>query len=207
MTRLVEPPLLERSMLKLLAPAALVVGFAAPAAAQNVRTANTGALTFNLGGLFNSTPSAFDGVGIGGRYFLNEGLAIRAAIGITTGTSEFENDAGKVENKSSLYALEGGAEFVLARGKSAYLYTGGILQVASGETDPEGSNNNTTTTGLALAGLIGATYFVADSLSVGAEYRLGIAYDSTEEEGSDETTTNTVIGVGTVGFHLGFWFN
>lgn len=195
-------------MLRILAAAALVAGFAAPAAAQNVRTANTGALTFNLGGLFNSSPAAFDGVGIGGRYFLNEGMALRGAVGITNSTDEVENPGGKTETKDSLYALEGGAEIVLARGKSAYLYTGGILQVATGETDPDGTDNNTSRTGLALAGLIGATYFVADSLSVGAEYRLGLAYSSSEQEVGNNTvtTTNTTFGTGTVGFHLGFWF-
>lgn len=193
-------------MLRLIAAAAVIAGFAAPAAAQSIRTGGTGALTFNLGGLFSTSPSAFDGIGVGGRYFLNEGLAVRGALGISNETVENENPGGKQEDSNSLYALEGGAEIVLARGKSAYLYTGGILQVSSGEDDPEGTDNNTSRTGLALAGLLGATYFVADSLSIGAEYRLGLAYTSAESEDGDVTSTTTSFGTGSFGFHLGFWF-
>jgi opacity protein-like surface antigen len=182
----------------------------APAAAQNVRLAKTGALSFNMGGLFASTPGAFDDIGIGGRWFLNEGLAIRGALGVNLSTDKTENDSDSIENSTSLYALEGGAEIVIARGKSAYLYTGGILQVSSFEDDPHdetgNEENNTSRTGLTVAGIIGATYFVADSLSIGAEYRLGVTYASQEREGSELTESTTTIGTGTAGFHLSFWF-
>lgn len=182
---------------------------AAPASAQ-LETANKGALLFNYGGLFSSTPAAFDTVGIGGRYFIDRNLAIRGALGIGLTTAKVESDnagANETTDETSLYSLEGGVEYVLARTKTAYLYTGGILQLSSAENDPEGGNNNTTTTGAAVAGLIGANYFVADGLSIGAEYRLGFAYSSVEQQGNDVTSTNTSIGTGTVGFHLGFWFD
>ena len=192
-----------------LASAALLLG-AAPAAAQ-LETAGKGALLFNYGGLFNSTPGAFDDIGIGGRYFLDRSLAIRAAVGMGLSTEAFENDSDNgnddVENNQSLFSLEGGVEYVLARTKTAYLYTGGIIQLSTFEDDPEGRNNNTDRTGLAVAALLGANYFVAESLSIGAEYRLGVSYASTERQDNDVTATTTTIGTGTVGFHLGFWFN
>ena len=177
-----------------------------PAAAQNVRLGKTGALTFNMSGLFSDGPSAFDNIGIGGRWFLDEGLAIRGGLGVNLLTEKVETDNDSTENKNNLYALEGGVEIVIARGKSAYLYTGGILQISTQEDDPEGDDNNTSDLGLTVAGIIGATYFVADSLSVGAEYRLGVTYASNEREGSEVTNSNTTIGTGTAGFHLGFWF-
>lgn len=189
---------------------AFVIGalsaFAAPAGAQNVRLAQTGALTFNLGGLFSSAPTAFDGVGIGGRYFLDEGMSLRGGLGISSISDSVEVNDNSSENSQNLFALEGGVEIVIARGKSAYLYTGGIAQLSSGSEDPDGSDNNTDNLGVTVAGLIGATYFVADSLSIGAEYRLGVSYTSTETESDERTVSRTAIGTGTVGFHLGFWF-
>ena len=94
------------------------------------------------------------------------------------------------------------------RAKSAYLYTGGLLQVGSTSEDPEGGSNNTDGLGVTVAGLLGASYFLMDGLSIGAEYRLGIQYASeTQEVGNDEReSTQTFFGTGTVGFHLGFWF-
>ena len=200
---------MNRLLVSTLSSAAALLLCAASASAQ-VDTAKKAALLFNYGGLFNSTPAAFDSIGIGGRYFFDRSLAIRAAVGIglTTDSIESDNDSiDEVTNESSLYSLEGGVEYVLARTKDAYLYTGGIVQLSASEVDPEGGNNNTSNTAVAVAGLLGANYFVADGLSIGAEYRLGISYRSTEQQRSDLTTTATAIGTGTVGFHLGFWFN
>lgn len=191
-----------------LTTAALLLG-AAPASAQ-VETNGKAALLFNYGGLFSSTPAAFDTIGIGGRYFLDRSLALRGALGIGLETTTIASDNSAVDevtNETSLYSLEGGVEYVLARTKTAYLYTGGILQLSAGEVNPEEGNNNTSTTGLAVAGLLGANYFVTEGLSIGAEYRLGVHYRSQEQQGNDVTTSTTNIGTGTVGFHLGFWFN
>lgn len=186
------------------------LALASSASAQDVETANRSALLFNYGGLFNSTPSDLDSVGVGGRYFFDRSLAVRAAIGIglQSSTTESDNDAiDDITNESSRLAIEGGVEYVLARTKAAYLYTGGVLVVSTSETDPEGGNNNTSGTGLAVSGLLGANYFVTDGLSIGAEYRLGLGYTSVEEQNDDTTTTTTNIGTSSFGFHLGFWFD
>jgi len=60
--------------------------------------------------------------------------------------------------------------------------------------------------------VLGATYFFTKGVSLGAEYRLGLLYDSetNEDSSGDKTVTEdevtTDIGVGSVGFILGFWF-
>jgi hypothetical protein len=186
----------------------LVLFAALPAAAQNVRTADRTALMFNLGGIMSSTPTALDGVGVGGRYFFQESLALRAALGLGFATDKQELGSQSSEDSTTTLALEGGLELVLMRAKSAYLYTGGLLQVGSTSVDPEGGSNNTEGFGVTLAGLLGASYFLMEGLSVGAEYRLGLQYGSeTQEVGNDERErTTTFFGTGTVGFHLGFWF-
>lgn len=191
----------------------LMLFAALPAAAQNVRLADRTAILFNLGGIMTSTPSALDGVGVGGRLFLDDGMAIRGAVGLNIASSTEETSAGNFsqdeENSSSTYALEGGVEIVLMRAKAAYLYTGGLLQLGYTSADPDGDDNNQDGFGVTLAGLLGANYFLMDGLSIGAEYRLGLAYASnTREQGEDAKveSSSTVFGTGTFGFHLGFWF-
>src|SRR5262245_30510947 len=96
-------------------PAALLL-LALPAAAQNVRLANRSTLMFNLGGIMTSSPSALDGVGVGGRVFIDEGMAIRGAIGLNLTSTETEQSAGNLsqdtENSASAYAIEGAVEIV-----------------------------------------------------------------------------------------------
>lgn len=193
--------------------AAALMLAASSAAAQNVRLADRTALMFNLGGIFSSTPTALDGVGVGGRYFLNESMAVRAGLGLSlasekseTSQSGFSQDSN---DSSNTIAIEGAVEFVLMRAKAAYLYTGGLLQLGYNSTDPDGGNNNTDGFSTTLAGLLGANYFLMEGLSVGAEYRLGLNYTSAHQDrgpDADADQTSTVLGVGTVGFHLGFWF-
>ncbi|MEZ4474770.1 MAG: outer membrane beta-barrel protein [bacterium] len=186
---------------------------AGTAQAQPVRLADRAALQFNLGGIFTSAPSAFDGVGVGGRWSLDENMALRGAVGLNLSTVTTDTKSGGFssdsEDKTDAYAIEGGVEVVLAKAKSAYLYTGGLLQLGYGSTDPDGDDNDGSTTSLTLAGMLGAGYFIMDGLTLGAEYRLGISsVTETQERGNNSETERStlVIGVGTVGFHLGFWF-
>lgn len=188
--------------------AAVILLAAQSAAADPIQTDGLGALMFDYGGLFTSTPTALDSVGVGGRYFLSEDFAMRAAVGMLLDTAKTEVGSASEEASRSQFGIEAGAEFVLTRGRSAYLYTGGLLQISKFEDDPEGGSNNTDRLDITVGGLLGVTYFIVDKLSIGAEYRLGFNYGMQTEEraGDDIETSRTTIGVGTVGFHLGFWF-
>ena len=190
-----------------------LAALAAPVQAQPVRLADRAALMFNMGGLFTSSPTALDGVGVGGRWSLDENMALRGAVGLnlTTVTTDTKNGgfSSDSEDKSDAYAIEGGVEVVLAKAKSAYLYTGGLLQLGYGSADPDGDDNDSSQTALTLAGILGAGYFIMDGLTLGAEYRLGISsVTQTQERGANSETEQStlVIGVGSVGFHLGFRF-
>lgn len=188
---------------------ALLLFAASPAHADGIKTDGMGALMFDYGGLFVSTPSALDSVGVGGRYFLSEDFALRAAVGVLVDSQKTDVGGASEETSVSQLGIEAGGEFVLARTRSAYLYSGGLLQLSSAGIDPEGGSNNTDRIDLTVAALLGVTYFIVDGLSIGAEYRLGLSYGTQTEErqGDDIESTHTAIGVGTVGFHLGFWFD
>lgn len=201
MSRFVHAPLLLAALLAL---------GAGSAQADGVETQGAGALMFDYGGLFTSTPTALDGVGIGGRYFLNKSFAIRAGLGVLLDTEKVEAAGASEESGVTQLGIEVGGEFVLARTRSAFLYSGGLLQLSKFERDPEGASNNVDRFDLTIAALLGVTYFIVEGLSIGAEYRFGLNYGAQTEErpGQDNIeSTRVTIGVGTVGFHLGFWFD
>ena len=171
--------------------------------------AGAGALVFSLTNLI-STPSAMDGVGIGGVYFLNQKLAIRAGLGFLKTSSE-DDPAGanntKEENSMGV-GLEGGVEYVLFSNKSVNIWGGGLLQIGYDSKDQKDVQEESTTS-FALAGALGADWFFADHMSLGAEYRLGVQSVGTETkpEGQDKATKSELnIGVGSAAMRLGFWF-
>jgi hypothetical protein len=193
--------------------AALLSGGAA--AAQNktpkpLTDAGNGALMFQLGGIFASTPSILDGVGVGGRYFISDGTAIRAAVGLVHSSVETdpEGGGGNTDDSSTDFAIEGGLELPLFQRGPVYLYWGGIAQILVGSTDTESNDQESSTKSIGVAGMVGANWFFDDSMSLGAEYRLGFSYKAqTVERPAGDVDVNTLtLGTGAVAFHLGFWF-
>jgi hypothetical protein len=202
-----------RRITTIAAATGLLFGGAALAAdpkAEQQTKQGDGALMFTLGGLFTSTPSLIDGVGVGGRYFTSESMALRAALGFSHGSVETETGNNSQTDSNTNFAIEGGVEFPIFKKGPVYIYAGGVAQVLVGSTDKESNNTETSTTGFAVAGAAGANYFFDDSMSIGAEYRLGVANTSTESKpkggGTKTTTSDFEIGTGAVGFHLAFWF-
>ncbi len=164
------------------------------------------ALMFDMGGIFASTPTNFEGIGIGGRYALAQRLHIRAALGFDNSSSEVDPDGGggNIENKTSNFAIEGGIDYVLFRTDNLLIYTGGILQFGMMSIDPDGEDNETDGTSFTLAGIAGVNWFFTQNVSLGAEYRLGIQRATSETVAAK--TTNFVLGTGSAAFLLGFWF-
>ena len=176
--------------------------------------AGDGALMFNYGGLFNSTPSNLDQVGVGGRYFISDTMAVRAALGINYLSKENENkdsngNTTTSDNSSNDLGLEGGVEMTMFSSPTVTIYMGGLLQAVLGSNDPGTGGDEVTHQKFGLMGLLGATYFFTEYVSVGAEYRLGFVRDVEETKKSDNSTTtvtDTTFGTGSAGFHLSFWF-
>jgi hypothetical protein len=192
--------------------AALLFGGAAAAqdkSAKPLTDAGNGALLFQLGGIFTSTPALLDGVGVGGRYFMSDGTAVRAAAGISYNNDETDPEVGaNQESSSTNFAVEGGLELELFQRGPVYLYWGGLAQIFIGSSE-DAAETERSTFGFGIAGMVGASYFFDESMSLGAEYRLGISRVSTDVEpkgGGDSEQTQLNFGTGSVGFHLGFWF-
>lgn len=176
---------------------------------NNNTGAGSGALVFSLTNIV-STPSAMDGVGIGGVYFFNEKMAARAGLGLLKTSSE--NDpagANNTQEQNNLgFGLEGGVEYVMLKNKAVNIWAGGLLQLGYSSNEQKDVKEDTSTT-FALAGALGADWFFSQYMSLGAEYRLGLQYTGTESkpDGGDKSkTSSTNIGVGSAALRLGFWF-
>ncbi|MBH25799.1 MAG: hypothetical protein CMH57_15440 [Myxococcales bacterium] len=191
--------------------AVLIGMLAQTAAAQDKKIVAKGddpgdmALMFNLSSVLNDAPTNFDGIGVGFRYVMAPRLTIRAGAGIDQSTDESEAGGTTVENKSSLYALEGGVEYMMFQTGAVGVYGGAILQFATGSDEPEGGPD-ISTRAFTLAGVFGVNYFLFEQLSLGAEYRLGYTQLRRENSDTDQIDTSSRIGTGSAGFILSFWF-
>ena len=160
---------------------------------------------FDMGGIFASTPSNFEGIGIGGRLALKDNLHLRGALGIDSSSDEYDPDVGSsIKDESSWYGLEGGVDLILVQNSNLLVYTGGILQFGISADNPQGENNEVDGTSLTLAGVLGASWFFTQNVSLGAEYRLGVQMTTSETDAAKTTKMHT--GTGSAAFLLGFWF-
>ena len=179
-----------------------------------------GALLFGMGSVFASVPGLFDSVGLGGRFRLDDNSQLRAGFGFNWARSESEADFGfdetnKQKSTNRGVAFEAGAEYYIVRADPLHLYAGGILQYAWAASDSNTTDVEITVNGVTAAAVLGVSFFFTDSVSLGAEYRLGVQYNKSEskriDQDDDETlttsTTDTRFGVGSVAFTLGFWFD
>lgn len=167
------------------------------------------ALMFSMANLLTSTPSFFDGVGVGGIYALRDRIHIRAALGLSKTTSTYDPKQGdEAENKTTMLAIEAGFNYILWRNQNLLVYVGSIVQYASGTDDPHGPGNKIDTSFVAIAGLTGVAWFFTENVILGTEYRLG--FQASLEGKGYATQTDIIIGTGigarTAAFLLGFWF-
>ncbi len=209
-----------------------LLGTATQAAAQEgdnpeAIRAGGGALMFSMGSLLGS-PGLLDGLGIGGRYFLTDTFALRAVVVPDVSfanTSDGEKDQGTGHELQS-HSLGGtvnlGLDVVLHRVGERMVFFGGGYVVASFSNAREieldramDIEEDTTTRDAsgAILGTMGATFFVAQQVSVGVEYRMGprIEWNRTidvwdGEEESRITTLHSYLLSESAGFQLSTWF-
>jgi len=137
--------------------------------------------------------------GAGGRYYINEQLAVRASLALQNTSRDFEG----AESSFFKLGLGGGVQYHLITTGKVSLYAGGLLGFYMGTIEEEGQTD-TDITGFGLYGVLGAEYYINRGLSIGAEYMLG--FTSTSAEVGDFSTDFTDISIQTFSFHLGFHF-
>lgn len=137
--------------------------------------------------------------GIGGRYYINEQLAVRGTLALQSTSRDVEGN----ESSYFMLGLGGGVMYHLITAGKVSLYTGGLLGFYTGTVEEEGEDD-IDITGFGLYGLLGAEYYISANFSIGAEYMLG--FTSTGAEQGDFEMDFTDISVQTFSFHLGFHF-
>lgn len=152
------------------------------------------------------------------RYFLNEGMAARVRLNISSNSNSRDivnpgnkDETGTITNSNFGFNLGLGLEKHLGGTEKLSPYFGGELMfgfAGANQTTGDGSSNGTSWTGkgdkyetsgggtttFGLAGVFGADYYFTNSIYIGGEMGWGFGYSSTAEQ-KDKSTPNGVTGV------------
>lgn len=178
-------------------------------------TSGSTALLFSFSGLANLGANEFDG-GIGGKLYRSDSWALRASLQFSTASRDIpaNPDPGEIGFDGSQSGwrfgvgaaaeyhlirarvtpfIGGGIGFWISRTESKNAIVGGTQTTIRNNVFGETIDGRTYAAGtsVGLYGMAGVEYFVASSVSLAAEYRLGILSTSRAEE--ERTSGNTTI--------------
>ena len=185
--------------------------------AGNIPTTGIGALDSLVEsfGLRTMTPL----FGFGMRYYLNDNLAFRGALGFGSSTKSAPrpNDTtGKTDDETSmLLGIAPAIEIHLVNAGPVTAYTGAFFNYSARwkfSGDEADTVRGTTTQSYNMIGggaLFGVEFFPWNAVSFGAEYQLGVysTTSSTDVKGkSTDGTSYLDIGIGSLAVMLGVYF-
>ena len=196
-----------------LAASLLLIAAASQAAPVDTK-AGTKAMVFQFSGLSNLGVSGYQG-GIGMRYYLNDGMALRPGVDFNFGNSSTKGGAGFTDDKAN--DLGFGLSLALEKHMkgpeniSPYMGLGAGFSMSSTsdqptvpDPTPAGTHTKHTvsSTGFNLFGMLGFEWGFAENMTLGGEYRLGFGYASGKVE-DEYIGAATVKSDETSGFGLG----
>jgi hypothetical protein len=158
-------------------------------------------------------------LGFGMKFYLSDNLALRVALGggsTTSFTPRAGDTTGATDDVTDLaVGLAPGLEFHLVNAGPVTVYTGAVVNYGMTlHADGDASNvneNHTQRTYSTFGGsaIFGAEYFPWSSVSLGAEYQLGVSHTSSSTENRGKTTDGrsyTDIGISSIAVSLGVYF-
>jgi opacity protein-like surface antigen len=172
------------------------------------------AVLFTLSGLSNLGAASYMG-GLGGKYYISDGNAIRASLGFGTSTTTTKppagSPAGAVDQKSSSSAFIIAPAFLhnINANGPVLAYIGGEFAYIMTSTTVENpgfvanNKNHSSTTGFGVAGIFGVEWFAWNNISLSAEYVLAYTSSSGTTETTVGGTTTTVDNPSTTTFAIG----
>lgn len=157
--------------------------------------------------------------GFGIKYYLGDNVALRASLGLGSSTVSIprsEDTTGRTDDVTDLIlGVTPGLEFHLVNTGPVTAYTG-IFASFSGSWNFSGDKEDTiadsTTRSYSSFGggaVFGVEYFPWNSISLGAEYQLGVSVSSSSTEHKGESTDGPGyfdIGIGAFAVQLGVYF-
>ena len=178
------------------------------------------ALLFEFSGLDNLGANSFNG-GFGGKYFINNRVAIRGSLQFMTidETIPFQGTGVNGKTEADRFGISAAIEVHFDTSR-VNPYFGGGLGLAFTSTESKTAESNPADqitikndsngefgyyggTEFVLFGMIGVEIFIFDQLSLAAEYRLGYGNNSRKDMETTQGTTTTTIEQGSIiGFGL-----
>jgi opacity protein-like surface antigen len=197
-------------------------------AATVTTTAGTKAMVFRFSGLSNLGLSGYSGmtfagnpdvpanVGVGMRYYINDGLAVRPGLDVGMASSSEKGLGGNTDDKTSgsVIGLSVAIEKHLPgpTNVSPYMGAGAGFGMARATSEPSRPQQPATgtmlkqtdkATAFGVFGMLGFEWGFTESLTLGGEYRLGLngSSGSSEREYQSSPTVkgNEISGIG-IGF-------
>lgn len=191
----------------------ILVSTAPLAEAQPLKVASAGdkAVLFNFTGLSTVNLGAYQG-GIGGKYFLSDGVALRGMFLFGMDNKTTKGAAGftdETDNTMS-FGIGGGLEYHLPLASRVSPYFGGQLSVSTSSetytpsvfTGGTASSVKSTSTSFGFGAIAGVEYFFNQNISLAAEYQLGVAFNSFSNPNSSELK----LGFQTAGLTFAVYF-
>ena len=172
------------------------------------------ALLFTLNGLSDLGAGNYMG-GAGISTFMSDNLALRLGLGFGTNTLTKNNPADE-ETTTTSFSFSPGARYNLFNNTNVALYAGGQAMIGIGQVKntAAGADVSTVSTTTLGAGLFaGAEWFAWKNLSLSLEYGLGFTHkagklkNAAGVESDGPTSVDVTMGISTVNFTLGFYFN
>lgn len=175
-----------------------------------IQKAGSTALMFDLGGLANLSAGNYQG-GVGFKYYISNGFAVRAAVGFGMTSTTTKNPADPVpttqESESKLsgmtFSIAPGIQYNVATSAAVVAYVGAQISYSMGSQTRTGNANNfnvgfskdheykESTSTFGGAAFVGVEWFAWDNISLAGEYRFNFSTTSGKAESKNATTSDS----------------
>ena len=186
-----------------------------------IQKAGSTALMFDLGGLANLSAGNYQG-GVGFKYYISNGFAVRAAVGFGMTSTTTKNPADPIpttqesESKYSAmnFTIAPGIQYNVATSAAVVAYVGAQISYTMGSQTREGNANNfnvgfskdheykESTSTFGGAAFVGVEWFAWDNISFAGEYRFNFSTTSGKAESKNATTSESTDAPSSTAFGL-----
>ncbi len=164
------------------------------------------AVLFNFSGLGNLNLTGYDG-GIGGKYFIDQDVAIRGMLmfGIDNTSTNNTGGAPQPSTDRMSFGIQGGLEYHLPLNSNVSPYLGGLVSFSTNAATNNPGAAKVINNMFGLSAVGGVEYFFNQNISLSAEYQFGLT--TTSGSNSNGPSTNRLqLGFQTAGLTMAVYF-
>lgn len=213
-----------RTMLVVVLVLAMSVGTAVAADnAKPISRAGSTALMFDLGGLAALAAGNYQSLGLGAKYYIANGFAVRVGLGFGSTSTTTKNPAdplpttqlGESKFSSTTFSIAPGIQYNLAQSNAVVAYVGAQISFTTGSQERTGNANNfnvgfskdhkytESTSTFGGAAFVGVEWFAWDNISFAGEYRFNFSSTSGKATSKNATTSTDVDAPSTTALGIG----